>query len=183
MKLPELFGDRLRLRQLVLDDVQNVFDFTSNPSVTEFLSWDAHQDQKKTESFISHVISTYEDEDAPSQWGIELVEEGRVIGITGFISLEKLHERAEIAFIMSPDYAGKGYMTEANQLVLKYGFESLDLNRIQAKAELGNLGSRKTLTKIGMKEEGTLIDFLKIKGTFRTYMYFASLKRDYSPKV
>jgi ribosomal-protein-alanine N-acetyltransferase len=177
MNLETLESDRIILRQLRIDDVDDIFEFTSKKEVTTFLSWDAHPNKKVTRSFINSVIENY-DTDKPSQWGIELKKEKKIIGITGFILLDRENEKAEIAYLSSPFYGSKGYMTEANQMILSYVFDSLELNRIQAKAEQKNIASQKVLEKIGMIKEGEFEDFLKIKGTFRTYYYYSILRKN-----
>lgn len=178
MRLDEIIGERLILRELRLEDVVDVFEFTSQDEVTEFLSWPPHKEKAVTLNFLESVVIKYSTE-APSQWGISLKGSGKIVGISGFISLDSESGKGELAYLSSPNYAGLGYMTEANMLILNYAFETLQLNRVQAKSELNNIGSQRVLEKIGMKKEGTFKDFLKIKGTLRTYNYFAILKAEY----
>ena len=132
---------------------------------------------------MKSVSNTYLKVNASSQWGIQLKESGKIIGVTGFISIEFDHERGEIAYIMSPLYSGRGLMTEANYAVLNYGFDDLGLNRVQAKAELTNISSQKVLEKLNFSKEGVFRDYLKIKGSLRTYAYYSILKNEFSKNV
>ncbi len=177
-KLPVIQSERLCLRPMSLADTDDIFLFTSNPQTVEFLSWHPHREKTITKSFINAVLEKYS-KNEPAQWAIELKETGKVIGISGFVDFSEDHKRAEIAFVMSPAYQGKGYMTEANKLILQTGFDKLNLNRIQAKAEITNYSSQKVLEKIGMQQEGVLRDYLVMKNTFRSYFMYAMLKRDY----
>ncbi|MCB0700982.1 MAG: GNAT family N-acetyltransferase [Chitinophagaceae bacterium] len=157
-----------------MTDAEDIFAFTSNPIGKEFLSWEPHENLERTQGFVHFLQENYNSGE-PVQWGIELVEENRIIGITGFIDYLPGHNRSEIAFIMSPDYEGMGYMTEANTAVMQYGFETVGLHRIQAKAEVGNVGSQKVLEKIGMEKEGLLKHYLFQKGAYRDYYLYSKL--------
>jgi ribosomal-protein-alanine N-acetyltransferase len=178
-ELPVIMSQRLCLRPLVQSDADDIFSFTSNPLTVQYLGWHPHQDKTVTEGFIHSVLEKYK-RNEPSQWGIELKEDRKIIGISGFVDFSEEHKKAEIAFVMSPDYQGKGYMTEANRLIVQTGFEILDLNRIQAKAELENYPSQKVLEKTGMIKEGILRDYLVLKNTYRSYIIYSILKKDFA---
>lgn len=172
--LGEVVTDRLKLRPVQAGDVADIFAFTSNPVGKEYLSWEAHPNIEKTKGFVEYLLQKA-DKAEPVQWVIELLEEKKVIGITGFVDYQSVHNRGEIAYLLSPDYGGKGYMTEANAAVVKYGFERIGLMRIQAKAEVDNIASQKVLEKIGMSEEGVLRKYIFQKGRYRDYKMYAIL--------
>lgn len=172
--LGEVVTDRLKLRPVQAGDVADIFAFTSNPVGKEYLSWEAHPNIEKTKGFVDYLLQKA-DKAEPVQWVIELLEEKKVIGITGFIDYMPSHNKGEIAYLLSPDYGGKGYMTEANAAVVKYGFEHMGLMRIQAKAEVDNIASQKVLEKIGMSEEGVLRKYIFQKGKYRDYKMYAIL--------
>lgn len=181
MNLGDVVTERLKLRKIVQEDTEDIFLFTSNPAGKEFLSWQPHESIERTMGFVNSIIEKYQNGSAV-QWGIELVAENKIIGLTGYIDYSADNCRGEIAYIMSPDYEGKGYMTEANQAVINFGFDVMKLNRIQAKAEIDNIGSQKVLKRIGMKEEGTLRQFIFQKGKYRDYKMFAILSTEMNAK-
>jgi len=177
--LPKLETERLILRKLMLSDALNVFQFTKNPVITKFLTWDAHKSEKHTIAFLKRVLNKYEAGE-PSQWAIVLKETNVVIGISGFINHYKEHKKAEIAYIMSEKYSGKGYMTEALRKVLDAGFSILKLHRIEAKCEKDNFASEKVMQKLGMQFEGCFRDFLFIKGKYRDFKFYSILQKHFS---
>ncbi|MCY1520181.1 hypothetical protein D9M68_549520 [compost metagenome] len=64
--------------------------------------------------------------------------------------------------------------------ILRYGFETLALNRIELKADERNLQSRKAIEKMGGKYEGTLREHMKIKGGFiRNTVFYSILKSEW----
>lgn len=60
------------------------------------------------------------------RWGIELKETGQMIGTIGFHAWLHIHKRAEIGYEIHPDHWRKGYVSEAIQAVLPYGFDQMD---------------------------------------------------------
>lgn len=171
---PGIETDRLIIRKLIPEDAKDIYEFTSRDEVTSFLTWDAHKNIERTRSFLGSIIDKYE-KNKVSQWGIELKEKGTIIGIAGFINYWEDHAKAEVAFVLSPDYWGKGYMPEALNSIMDHGFQEMALHRIEAKCEIDNFASEKAMQKIGMKLEGCKYDFLIRKGQFRSFKFYAKL--------
>ena len=63
-------------------------------------------------------------------------------------------KRAEIGFGISKDYWGQGIVYELGVALIRYGFENLNLNRIEAEIDPDNIGSGKVLEKLGFIKEG-----------------------------
>ena len=103
---------RLVIRKLNIEDIEDIFEFTSQEETCKILSWYPHQDKEITKNFIEGIINKYNN-DVPSQWAIELKSEKKVIGIAGFIQYLNEHSKGEIAYVLSPFYQNKGFMTEA----------------------------------------------------------------------
>lgn len=166
--------ERLFVRKLSVDDSYDIFDFTSDPDVSFFLSWEPHKSTAVTAAFIKSIENKYEN-DMVSQWGIELKAEKKVIGIGGFINYYPEHTKAEIAFVLSNKHWGHGFMPEALKGIIDFGFNQIELNRIEAKCEIDNFASEKTLQKIGMRLEGCKYDFLMRKDKLRSFKFYAIL--------
>jgi ribosomal-protein-alanine N-acetyltransferase len=177
-KFPGLESERLILRKLRLNDVNDIFEFTSLPETSEILSWYPHKDKKETKAFIKDIIDKYSKNKA-SQWAIESKNTRNVIGIAGFIQFFPEHARGEIAYVLSPAYQNKGYMTEALKMVLEYGFNTIKLHRIEAKCEINNFSSERVLQKLGLRLEGCFYDFLIRKEMPRTYKFYSILRKEY----
>jgi [ribosomal protein S5]-alanine N-acetyltransferase len=102
----------------------------------------------------------------------------RLIGTIG-LCFELAHERAELGYWIGKPYWNKGYCTEAAQAIIKYGFEELGFNRINASHITRNPASGIVMQKIGMKHEGTLREHIKKWGLFEDIEDYAILKREY----
>jgi ribosomal-protein-alanine N-acetyltransferase len=79
------------------------------------------------------------------------------IGECGFHTWNRTHRRAELYYTLRDDaYMRKGFMTEALNEVIKYGFANMELNRIEALIDKLNIPSLKLLKRQGFVFEGTM---------------------------
>jgi ribosomal-protein-alanine N-acetyltransferase len=176
--LPRLETTRLILRKMTMDDLQDVFAYSSDEEVTCFLRWGPHRTLEETESYIREVLREYEEgKDGP--WGIEYRQTGRVIGSIHLMAISAQHSKAEIGFVLSRSYWNRGLMSEALTRVLEYSFESIGLNRIEGFCLTDNQAGIGVMEKVGMKQEGVLREYLFQKGAFRDFSVYSMLKRDY----
>ena len=79
---------------------------------------------------------------------------------------------ASIGYWIDKDHEGKGYMTEAIRMTLKYCFEDLDLHRVNASTLPENERSKKTLIAAGFKEEGYAEKYLSINGRWCDHVLY-----------
>jgi ribosomal-protein-alanine N-acetyltransferase len=83
--------------------------------------------------------------------------ENQVIGSCGFHTWYTNHHRAEIGYAMTSDqFKRQGIMTEAMRRILRFGFEEMHLNRVEAFVGPTNVASIRLLKKMGFSEEGML---------------------------
>lgn len=170
--------ERLVLRQLSEADAEDMFEYASDPKVTEYLSWPYHRSIDDTRKFLSLVEENYQEGEF-YEWGIVLKATNKLIGTCGYTRLYPNHHRGEIGYALSRKYWGQGIMTEAAAAVVSYGFNQLGLNRIEAHCRVANIGSAKVLEKLGMKYEGTLRQYFRIKGEYHDLKLYAILKEDW----
>jgi ribosomal-protein-alanine N-acetyltransferase len=108
-------------------------------------------------------IATHED---PQQqkgdhvFAVTLQATQKLIGTVG-LHVKADHDHGEIGYWIGVPYWGHGYATEAARAVVRFGFETLALNRIFAMHFARNSASGRVLQKIGMRHEGTLRRHLK----------------------
>lgn len=114
---------------------------------------------------------------------IYLQGSGQVIGEV-FLS-EVVRENLQscwIGYFLDKDYNGKGYMTEAVKLVVKYAFQELQFHRIEAGVMPHNTGSIKVLLKAGFNKEGIARKNVKINGHWEDHQTLAIIKEDFMGK-
>jgi ribosomal-protein-alanine N-acetyltransferase len=172
--LPRLETERLVLRKLTAADAEAMFAYASDPEVARTTTWEAHASLDATRHFLRLVRYWY-DSGAPGPWGIVLKAEERLIGTIG-LTLTRHHRRGELGYAIGRAWWGQGLATEAARAAIRYGFDELDLQRIEAHCLVDNLASERVMQKCGMTYEGTLRDYGYFKGAFRTLKVYAFVR-------
>ncbi|MGP4108466.1 GNAT family N-acetyltransferase [Virgibacillus sp. L01] len=174
MKMPDFETERLHLRKLSHDDVDDVFEFCSNPNVAGPMTWETNKTKEITSQFLEEVINGYAD-GVSGEWAIIWKESGKVIGVAAIIDWSNEHKNLEIGYFLSEDYWGTGTVTEALEKIIQYGFNELLAIRIEGRCDTDNIGSQKVMKKLGMRYEGTLRKNEFIKGAFRDTQIYSIL--------
>lgn len=179
--LPTLTTPRLMLRKMSLDDAEDLFSYASDPEVTFFTSWEPHQSVDDSRAFLQQVVDAYAAGEVRS-WAVVHRDDERMIGTAGFLFWDHVADRAEIGYALSRDYWGTGLMTEAVKRVVRFGFEEMRLNRIEARVDALNLPSARVLQKCGFQHEGTLREQYVRYGQRHDMMYLSILRREWRPE-
>ena len=177
--LPTLETERLILRKMVLNDAEAVFAYASNSEVSRYTLWETHRSIEDSRAFLEFATQKYENGGEPD-WGIVYRGNGCLVGACGLVNWEAEHARAEVGFVLSREYWGRGLMSEAVRAILRFGFERMNLNRIEARCIAENAASARVMEKAGMFYEGTLRQREYIKGAYRDIKLYAILKKGFS---
>lgn len=176
--LPDLNSDRLILRKILLSDAEDIFEYASVDEVTKYLTWQTHKTIGDTKQFIYLVTQNYMDAD-PGSWAIYHKEDKKVIGTIGFVEYVGTHRRAEVGFALSHKYWNKGITSEALRLVLDFGFNYMELMRVEARCYTENLASQAVLKKCGFIYEGTLRNHVIVHDRCVDLQMYSLLKSEY----
>ena len=94
------------------------------------------------------------------------------------------YREMEIGYFFTPSERGKGYGTEAIQLIVDYLFLSKDLARIQAGVDVRNKASQRVLEKVGFQRDGTMRKCAFINGELRDFYLYSILREEWKePKI
>lgn len=160
---PVLSTPRLILRDLRPSDLDDLYEYASDPEIDRYTPWDRYQSLDEAREDLGSYIARYEQGHFRA-WGIEHRADKKLIGITNFGFLSKEDRRAEMGYTIARKYWGQGLATEAAQALIRYGFEKLDLARIEAVVLPENKASSKVMLKVGMQYEGLLRNYQVWKG-------------------
>ncbi|WP_102262935.1 GNAT family N-acetyltransferase [Mesobacillus jeotgali] len=177
--LPQLETERLVLREISLEDIDDIHIYASNPEVSKYVFWGAHETRAATEEYVKMILALYE-EGKIAPWGIHFKDDNKLIGTVDFVSWQPQHKTAEIGYALSMDYWGRGIATEAVKELIKFGMSEMELVRIQAKALVANKGSERVMEKAGMNFEGILRKFIFMKGAHYDVKMYSIIKEDAS---
>lgn len=171
---PTLASERLILRRLELTDAPLIYDYMNEREIAANTMLIPHPyPAGAAEDWIN---GTHQSDD----YSFALIRkaDNLFLGACG-IGSDTSHKRAEIGYWLGKPFWGQGYMSEAARRVIQFGFEELDLNRIQATYFTYNLASRRVMEKAGMTYEGTLRNYVMKWGEFMDMGMCSILRADY----
>jgi RimJ/RimL family protein N-acetyltransferase len=172
-----LEGEKVNLKILEREDFQLLAEWFNQPEVFgEFNP--IHQ---VTIDEIGKLFST------PFEFKpfIVMDKEGRKVGfIAYFYVLHPATRVLEISYSFIPSERGKGYGTEALNMIVDFLFLSKDAVRIQAQTDARNFASQKILEKVGFKKEGVLRKSFFIRGEWKDSWIYGILREEWKePRV
>jgi ribosomal-protein-alanine N-acetyltransferase len=158
---PTLTTERLLLRALSRDDIDQYSAIRSDPAIMEStgLSTYPPHDTARAEHSIVQAERRFEQGRFIS-WGI-FPRAARILAGVIYETINPRNSRAEIGYYAAQSGQGKGYMTEALAAVTAHNFDAIDLDRQQAWVIEGNVASERVLEKNGFVFEGTLLDYIQ----------------------
>jgi RimJ/RimL family protein N-acetyltransferase len=145
--------ERLRLRKPKLSDAQVIFrEYASDPEVTRFVSWRAHENAAATREFLRVCLVAW-DVGRAFQWVIERKEDRQLIGMIA--ARVEIH-RWELGYVLARRFWGNGYMTESVKGVIDWAFRRPEVFRVWAVCDTENVASARLMERVGMQREGVL---------------------------
>lgn len=179
--IPELNGRRVRLRAMAAEHAEALFEIWRHPQVAAWLNAPSLSSAEEAEALIG-LLARMAQEEESLRWSI-LGPQGEVIGSCGYNywQLQGAY-RGEIGFELSPAAMGQGYMREALELMLKFGFGSMGLNRIEALCHPGNSRAERLLVAgLGFRQEGVLRQYRHTAQGFQDVKIFSLLHGEQLP--
>lgn len=176
---PEIRTKRLYLRQILLSDAKDIHFYLSDGEVRKYMGihpYESIQDTYKEIQWYDRIFQTK----TGVRWGITLDDEPAIIGSCGFMNISKPNMRAEIGYELNKNYWGKGIASEALAAIIKYGFEEMMLNRIEALIEPENAASIKIIENFSFLQEGLLREYEYGAGKFDDLYMYSLLRKEYS---
>ncbi|MCC3418881.1 MULTISPECIES: GNAT family protein [unclassified Microcoleus] len=176
--IPTIETERLLLRKITLNDASDMFEYASNPEVSEYTMWSTHTSIEDTKYFLKSLTKMYKRKELVD-WGIVHKAEKKFIGTCGYVEWSMTHSRAEIGYALSARYWREGYMSEAVNAIIEFGFREMLLNRIVGRCEVNNIASARVMEKVGMQLEGILRQQLFVKGRYWDLKIYSLLREEF----
>ena len=153
---PELTTERCRLRQIRPSDQAAVFQGLSHPEVIPYYGVSFSTFEENAEQ-----MRWYADLEANQTgiwWAICDRHDGTFFGAGGFNGWDHTHRKAEIGFWLLPVAWGRGLMQEVMPEICRYGFDRMQLHRIEGFVESENVRCKNAMAKLPFHHEGTMRD-------------------------
>ncbi|MFG6447446.1 GNAT family N-acetyltransferase [Roseateles sp. BYS180W] len=173
-----LHTSRLVLRPLAASDAAAVFAIFSDAEVMRYWSSPPWTSMEQAQAFIESDLQGL----ASGQHlrlGMVRQADGELIGQCAIFGMVPSSRRAEMGYSLARHAWGCGYAVEALQALLGYGFESLNLNRIEADIDPRNTRSAKALARLGFAKEGYMPERWLVGGEVSDTEFYGLLRRDW----
>ncbi len=170
---------RIYLRRILKRDSADMYEYSCRDDVTKYLLWTPHASENYTYKYVSYLQSRYRAGDF-YDWAVIWRGNEKMIGTCGFTRFNFEANSAELGYVLNPLYWGYGIAPEAVGSVMRFGFEQLKLNRIEARYMIGNDRSRRVMEKVGMIYEGTEREAMHVKGEYISIGICSILRKEYA---
>jgi RimJ/RimL family protein N-acetyltransferase len=175
---PTLPTARLCLRPFAQGDADALFAVHSSAYVLRY--WDAAPwtDRDRTDHFIAACRQMAE-EGSGARLAVERTSDGAFIGWCALNRWNPEFRSASLGYCFDDAVWGHGYATEAASALLRWAFDTLDLNRVQAETDTRNAASARVLEKLNFKREGTLREDCVVNGEVSDSWVYGLLRREW----
>jgi RimJ/RimL family protein N-acetyltransferase len=144
----ELQTARLRMRPLVLADLDDLFRLRADPEVSRYIGV---RNRDETAVALASFVDHWR-EYGFGIWALKQAETSRFVGRCGLRRATEVPD-VELAYTLHKEFWGKGFATEASRAALRFGFETVGIDRIIAFAVPDNRASTRVMEKLGMRYE------------------------------
>lgn len=162
-------SNRLLFQTLTIDDHQYFHKLVTNPFGRKYL-FDDHILSEEETIDILRTNERYFLEKSLGLWKIIEKDSFSPVGVTGLWFFFE-EPQAQLLYVLSPDYTGKGYATESSKEVIKYAFTSLNYKYITASFDKMNTASKQVCERLNMKRckelvvDGNCLLFYRLENT------------------
>ncbi|WP_164515016.1 GNAT family N-acetyltransferase [Paenibacillus lentus] len=197
-RFPALSTKRLQLREVTLQDMDAAAELYGNsvmmktrPGPSKHMPIQANKESREPRFQEREAIAyriqewfmTPYQEQRGIRFGIYLNNSNRMIGSCGFSHWDKTHYKAELVYELHPEYRKRGFLKEALGALINFGFNTMELNRIEARIESSNQADQRMLLSLGFRHEGVEREAEFADGKFIDIVWLSMLKSDGPPPV
>ena len=177
MELKLLTTPRLILKILSPEDFIYTFENNSESEIKKILGHNSDEEYLKEKNKYENGYTTYNR--SFKYFQIIKKNSGTIIGGCGFHNWYPDHRRAELGYVITEEeFKGKRIMSEALEVVIDYGFNKLNLHRIEALVGTNNIPSLKLMGKFNFVKEGVLRQHYFVNNQFEDSVIFSKLHSD-----
>lgn len=148
---PEINTERLFLRKIEESDSEAILFLRSDKTINKFIHRPENRKTKNIADAKKHIqkINLETENNTSFSWGITLKNDREIIGTICLWNFSENYKTAEVGYDLNPTHHRKGIMNEALHSVLDFGFNRLNLDKIEAFTHVQNESSKKLLEKNG----------------------------------
>ena len=168
---------RLRMRPMRRDDTEGLFLVFCDAQAMRYWSSPPHGSPLVTIEVIERAQMAFLAGEG-IEWAITRAGDDTAVGKIGHWRWQRTHSRSEVGFILRRDLWGQGLAAEALGAVVDWGFARLELHSIEAQLDAANVGSQRTLERVGFRREGLLKQSYFDGREFRDTLLYGMIRDD-----
>ncbi len=175
--MQRLETNRIILRDFLLEDLEDFYEYAKNPKVGPMAGWKPHETKEDTLEILQMFRKKQE------VWAIYHKEDQQVIGSVG-VHRKSLNGSYELGYVLSEDYWGQGLVLEASESIIEYCFDTMEIDVLYVEHFEENVQSRRVIEKLGF----TFVELLKesftvYNGEKKNCLKYKIEKEDYYAKA
>jgi RimJ/RimL family protein N-acetyltransferase len=174
---PTLRTARLRLRPVAEADADALFAMHSDAHVLRYWDSPPWSERARADRFIA-ASRRLAEEGTGARLVIDRVSDDAFLGWCSLSRWNPGYRSAAMGYCLAEAAWGQGYATEAADAILRWAFDTLGLNRVQAETDTRNAASARVLEKLGFRLEGTLREDCVVNGDVSDSHVYGLLRRD-----
>ncbi len=175
---PTLSTDRLRLRPFGYGDRDDLFALHSSAVVLRYWDGPPWIERARADRFIE-ACERMAEEGSGARVAVERTSDGSFIGWCSLSRWNREYRSASLGYCYVQEAWGQGFATEAARALLGWGFDAMDLNRVQAETDTRNAPSARVLEKLGFLREGTLREDCVVNGEVSDSWVYGLIRREW----
>ena len=169
-------GDRIYLRPMELTDEQKLRKWINDPEIWRYLMVRTPMTSIREREWIESQGRS----ETEVRFGVVVRAGDRLIGSVGLHRIHPVNRNAEVGIMIGDrEYHGKGFGTEAVRLIVRYGFEELNLHRVALRVFSNNYRAIGCYQKAGFVHEGCLREAMFRNGQFVDEYLFSIMRADW----
>jgi RimJ/RimL family protein N-acetyltransferase len=177
---PTLQTERLLLRPFTDADAEALFALHSDAHVLRYWDSPPWTEPARAQRFLA-ACRRMAEEGSGVRVAIDSATDGVFLGWCTVSRWNPDYRSAALGYCLGEAAWGKGYATEAAGALLRWAFDTLDLNRVQAETDTRNTASARVLEKLGFVREGTLREDCVVNGDVSDSWVYGLLRREWQP--
>ncbi|VYU37383.1 GNAT family N-acetyltransferase [Clostridium tertium] len=171
--------ERLILRKFTYTDNDCMFKYwISDKEIQSLYGEPVYETKEKVKELLDKYISSY-DKDDYYRWAIINKETEECIGQIAYFLVDSKNHFAEIEYCIGSKFQRKGLATEATKSIIEFGFNKINLHKVQICHKSINNPSKRVIEKCGFTYEGTLRDYFYDGERYTSRLYYSILKNEF----
>ncbi len=174
---PILESERLIFRAYTKEDARAILQIRSDKRVMKYMDSITPKTITDSEKKIVEIQKAF-DEQKGITWAIVEKKSNTLIGDFGFWRFDKINNRGEIGYVLSPSFWAFGFMKETMNTLIRFGFNELNLHSIEANVNTENENSKQLLLRVGFKLEAHFRENYFFEGKYLDSLIYSLLQSD-----